>query len=761
MGKLPTRLKKCKPETWFLWSQVVLLAAICLVHAMEAGRYADFHPINGTFQNYNPVRRLLSGQIPYKDFQDYLGLGHLYSGTIMTLLFGGSYRSSLMAFSFLTFGAVILLCIVLGRAIVKKWPLVLAACNFVLLMILVQPAFFTNFLAWHEDVLEALCYATSSGNSARFLRGMVLPLCCVFYRLGGWLVGKILQKWPKLAPHQGLVRLCLAGVLGGFAFLWSNDYGICCWLCLAVMTFFVAWRRTKRFHKALLGSLVYGAASAIAVVVLGEVFTLGHLGQWVQSTFGTGGYQGWYFNTPDKSYYLFDVDFSFPMMVQALVCIAYLVKLLLDGAAPEALRRWGIPAFINMTGFAAVNAYKLISNGSSNEVALTALFITLLFECLRLAGKFTAFVKNKARPLHIAVLVMGFAWVISVGWDETIGWASAESQGAYIPAMGGVVTDHEDDLLDAHEFLQGESFFSTYASAQEVVEGKFQPSGTDYIIHALGDRQRDEYLQAFEKGSFTYTATILESDPWATWETRADWYFHRKLYEGWHPVYANGYELYWERGADAPLPQAPEVQIVDVDASTKKLVIQTDESINGIADVHVDYAIEKSPGLASALAFQPMVKVENTGTSYVDPRYYQDTDVEPLYYDSNYLRSSGKEQIPVNVVNGYGEATLTANPDRCCTLRIQETNCKALYTAAFDYVKAEDIVKNGPMMIQVEDTPKNRQCIKGVTQVELQGQSYEVAETGIWDQALWLILEGDGFEPEALKHGNILHIVRV
>lgn len=762
MGKLWAGLKKAGPREWFLWGQILLLACICIVHAMEAGRYADFYPINGTFQNYNPVRRLLAGQIPGRDFQDYLGLGHLFSGTLATLLLGGSYRASLMAFSVLTFGTVILLCMALGRSIVKSWPVVLAACNFVLVMILVQPDFFTGFLVLHKDVLDALSYAAGSGNSARFIRGMAAPLCCVLYWSGERLSERLLKKRPRLAARRGLLSLCLAGALGGFAFLWSSDHGICCWLCLGVLAFLTAWRRSGKFYRALLGVLVYGAASAAAAVVLGEVLTLGHLGQWMQGVFGTGGYQGWYFNSPDKSHYLFDVDLSFPVAVQALVCVAYLVRLLLDRATPGAVFRWGIPAFINMEGFAAVNAYRLISSGDAKEAALAGLFITLLFEGLGLAGKWAAAIRDRARPIHAAVLVMGFAWVVSAGKAELLGWAGAGGQGTWFPALGGVVTSLQDDLSGAHEFLRGEAFFSTYASAQEVVEGTFQPSGTDYIIHALGDGGRERYVDAFSQGEFSYAATILEDfDPWATWEMRADWYFHRLLYEGWHPVYANSYELYWERGAGGVLPRAPEVEVIDVDASTKKLVIRTDETVNGMADVYVDYAVEKAPGLLSALAFQPMVRVENTGTSFVDPGFYKSTTgVEEPYYDSNYLRPEGREAVPICVVDGYGEVTLTANPDRCCTLRVDGADCTALYTGAFDYVKAEGIVEDGPVMVKVKASPKNRQCLKGVAGIELQGRAYEVADTGEWGGFLWLILEGGGFPPEELKYGNMLHIVR-
>lgn len=53
--------------------------------------------------------------------------------------------------------------------------------------------------------------------------------------------------------------------------------------------------------------------------------------------------------------------------------------------------------------------------------------------------------------------------------------------------------------MDTDTFLDGEEFFATYASAQEVVSDTFQPSGTDYIIHVLGDEQRYDYIEAFNE----------------------------------------------------------------------------------------------------------------------------------------------------------------------------------------------------------------------------------------------------------------------
>ena len=64
------------------------------------------------------------------------------------------------------------------------------------------------------------------------------------------------------------------------------------------------------------------------------------------------------------------------MMLQAFLCLAYLVQLCKSTVEKQSVIRFGIPAFINMTCFCAVNEYRLLSGAFSYEVALTVLFLS-------------------------------------------------------------------------------------------------------------------------------------------------------------------------------------------------------------------------------------------------------------------------------------------------------------------------------------------------------------------------------------------------
>lgn len=666
--EVPNRLKMFFSQKGILFLEIILLILICVLHAFSAGHSVNFFPINGTYQNFNPVRRLLAGQVPYRDFIDYLGMGHLYLGAAATAIFGGSYQKSLIAFTFLTLFGFAAFSLVIGKAVLKKTDAAVTVTNLVLLMLMIRPLFFVNAIGLTEDVMVALDYALGTGNSARFVRGAILPLSVILLWGGEKIYRPYIERYNE--RKRKFFHLMWAGTIAGFSFAWSNDYGISCWVCMAVMTFWVSFTCSRNAVTAAVDFFIELLISMISLFLFVEIFTLGHFREWFRNVFGTGGYQFWYFNS-SKSYYIFDVDISCIMLIQALLAVVFLVFLFMKGIDRETMRRYGIPGFVNMTCFCAVNEYKLLSGGSNREVALVVLFLTVLFETIHL------FKRNQkvCRSALIASIVIGFSWIVSTAKNEAVFFFMANKEGQYVAELGGNMTHLAGDLEAASQFLKGEEFWAAYASAQEVVEDSFQPSGTDYIIHVLGDEQRETYMSRFREGDFKYAATIRKDyTDFEYWIERANWFFYRELYKDWHPVFSNAYEIYWERndsGEEHMVSDDFEVQIVEINDSTVKLIIQTDENLNGVADIYIDYSVEKKQGSRSAkLLLQSVLKVQNTGT----------VRASDAGYESNYLRQENAEYIPMHITNGYGELTLTACPDRSVFLNLKEVRCNSVYT---------------------------------------------------------------------------------
>ena len=734
--------------SWIFIIEMVLLIVICVIHSISAGHYANYYPINGTFQNFNPVRRFLSGQIPYRDFQDYLGMGHLYIGSFFTALYGGDYQGSLQAFSFLTFGGLAVLSLMVSMAVIKRKEIAGALTNILLIIFLVEPLFYKNGIAGTSEILEALEYALGTGNSARFIRGMILPIVCFLVFAGFIIYRKFFSV--KFLKYKEILIYAGIGCVAGFSFAWSNDYGVSCWLCLLIMAFWLTLCRKGNFLTSVASLAIATGSSLVCLFITVEMFTLGHFGQWFSATFGTGGYQSWYYNS-SKSYYLYDVDFSYIMLIQAGLAVAYLIKLFVAKGTITACRRYGILAFANMVCFCAVNEYKVLSGGSSREVALSVLFLNIVVEC----GLLFVDLINKRKVIQtllVSSVIIALAWVISTSKDELIFKYMTDKEGVYVEALGGNVTNLGNDLLETEKFLNGEEFFATYASAQEVVNDTFQPSGTDYIIHVLGDKQRRNYLDTFENGDFKYAATIREEyTDWESWAKMANWFFYRKLYQGWHPVYANTYELYWTRNDESnenSIRSGFVLSIVDVDDSTKKIIVQCEKPVNGIADVYIDYSVDKKMNRSSVINIQRILKVENTGTVYAGGG---------RYYESNYLRSKSAEYIPVPIVNGYGEVTLTSNPVRSTNLTLKQADCDCIYTVMSDYIVIQDVWSDGNYFI-VSNIAKYINAVNGITAVKYGKKEYTVTHTEITESGIQVYVDEPIEDNDNLE--NILYLER-
>lgn len=717
-----------------------LMLLICFINALEVYENANFYPINGTYQDYNPVRRLLAGQVPIRDFVDYLGLGHLFAGGLLTGLLGGTYTASRVAFRFLSLLSLGLLSFVMGRAMSGKTNLSLAIANFFLIFAIVTRRHF-RILEWPIDIAPLLQSAVTTGNSARFIRGMILPLSCLGILCGMKLCSKL--------PNRYLQRknLCISlgfGILAGICFIWSNDYGISCWLCTILMAIFIVYARSKKFGiTACYGALTI-VTSCACIFILIQIITLGHFTEWFQSTFGTGSYQRWYYLS-HKSYLVLNLDFSAQMTIQAILTIVYLSKMASCGGSRDAIVRFGIPAYANMTSFCAVNEYRLLSGASAREMATAVLCVTLLFEL----GNFLSAVHKKKycySTMAIVAILIVYAWVelelkiflLPGDFDSVeitiallgasflfallglayiflkkeqlysilligavvlgFGWtgmelksfqeehASNQKSGTYVAEFGGRMDNYED-IYEVDKFLNGEKCFSTYASAQEAFSGTFQPSGVDYIIHVLGDPQREKYMESFHNGDFRYVSTIRDDTPeeyskWELWVKRANWFFYRDLYQNWHPVFKNSYAVYWERNKSN---NENEVNVDSIDIKVEriheklvKIVLNTDPAVNGTADVYLDYAVKKQDRVISNLVFSKMLQLSvlDDEDEFIDNTLTGTNDD----FGNWFLRPESKEYIPIEIKDGYGELYLVSAPVDLTYLEVYEVKCDTIFS---------------------------------------------------------------------------------
>ncbi len=744
-GNILNRIEK---EQWILILNVVIIFVMGVLHAIEAGHYADFIPINGTFQDYNPIRRFLNGQVPYRDFQDYLGMGHLYLGTLFTGILGGKYKASLIAFRFVAYLSTALIFYVVTKIIFKSEKTALIVSNIFLVLLIIQPTFL-EALVGDVEIKDALDYAMTTGNSARMLRGGIVPIVVLFLLKFG---KKIKEKAESCKKLKCETFFCIiGGIFAGFSFQWSNDYGVSSWLCLVLMIFYFVLSRERQFFLALKGGIIAIITSVVSCFFFVNLFTLGHFVNWFKATFGTGGYQAWYY-IGDKSYYITDVDFSYIMLIQAFLTVFYLCKVWKCHAEYEALIRYGLLAYMNMTSFCAVNEYKLLSGGSSREVALVILFITAMSEIINYLSK-TLLSEKVVLIISKVSIVICVAWIIGALQTEVNFYFFKEKEGVYVEKMGGYMTKLGEDILATDEFLGNAKTFATYASGQELVSGNYQPSGTDYLIHVLGDTQRGKYLEAFKNGDFDYAATINEAySGWEFWLQRANWFFYQSLFANWHPIYANSYEVYWERNCNndnSIYGGDIDVSIENTDSRALKVVVKTDKKISGIADVYLDYEAKKDDGLTKHFIFSSMVNEQNTGRCFC----------EKYRYESTNIRSAGKEYIPVTVVDGYGEVTLTAQPANSMFLTIDEVRCEQIYEVQFKYLYIDDYKEEEEQyLLHVAESSRQNKIAEDISRIYIDDLNVPIED---FENGYIIINKNEiNLDKNFLKSGNMFKVER-
>jgi hypothetical protein len=141
--------------------------------------------------------------------------------------------------------------------------------------------------------------------------------------------------------------------------------------------------------------------------------------------------------------------------------------------------------------------------------------------------------------------------------------------------------------------------FSTYSSAFDAMTNSFNSSGSDYIIHALGDELRARYESTLAEGKHEYLTTIREDfTDWESWVRRTNWGAYVGILSRYHPITSTDYNILWKRsaaieqnlaaGACEVIRQSPTITLLKVTAPA-------DLRGPGYVDINIEYALSRGP----------------------------------------------------------------------------------------------------------------------------------------------------------------------
>lgn len=650
-------VKKSAITSYLALSTFVLAALYWAYHRVNP---LVFNPVNGDFQTFNPIYRLLDGQLPFHDFSNYLGAGPLFMTFLATLPTGGSFAGSVFSTDILVSVAFLYMATTAFRLLGTPRPWMFAIALYLLgrlplFLELLPPSQFT----------QAASFLFKTITSYLGLKFLVAP---------GHSLMPIRVLWPFLAavPFMYYLRApstyrvaVLGGVLGAGLF-WSNDYGPSTALAFGLLAI-IAVRNIRHIGVAILTSL---CAAALVVTLI----TGGHPMDWLTFNQAVSQDQFWYYYFPDKKIISFDtleLDEATWILMIILMSGGVFFKWAKCKPTPEMLTFFGI--FLT-TLFASLLS---IFGSAWYPYYLSA----PIFICV--VGMIHHYAPAIGKRINSdGVLVMGGFGVLSIllltGLILHPTYSPANADEAKLGAKLHGKYDGFPEMMKLVRTADG-NVWSTYSTAVEAVLGVHHPSGQDYIIHALGDSGRAKYLNAFhEKNPRLVITPRPDKILWEVWSRIINWWFYRELLRDYVPVGQGPYWTVWERNT-------PQVLLVvnlacvmhQVAPGSVQIRIQGGKDLAGhVADVRLTYHAE-SPAFTRLL-----LELEDTSlrSQYIKAVKKENLDVKTFNPQSSvgFPPKAGAWNIPVVLdENGTGVSTVHANRRSAMGATLEVTSCIA------------------------------------------------------------------------------------
>lgn len=655
-----------------LWAAfAVLLVCLAVGAGFEGSFTNDYSAINGDWQAYNPVRRLLAGQTPYADYGVYLGAGELYTVGAVLLAIGDTFGNSMFATSFLTFLFFELFVLACAVAVFGSWGRARTATALMVCLSLYVMGFAPT------DTFLKLGIAPS--NSDRMIR------------LGGMVVG-VLVIQAVLTARRGVGRTrddarplsLVAPIVAGALVPWSNDVGIAfyCALSLHYAVVYIAFYARGPLD-VVAAAARYVLVSLAAFFVGITVASLGHPLSWLSYTMQLGSSQGWFFDIrPTKLVSVLGIRIIPVVVLLALLLAALAARAVREGGPRELAGSLGLTGSLVALTVLAWHFVYVVGNRDTDgipEGLYLASFVLGAFLLARVA--LDAVRAPRPAPALAASLASVALMAVATGAYGTdcletlqagrpAGYAYDEALDAWLTEAGGGMVAQEAAVVGDG------TVWSTYAGALEAETGQFQPSGTDYIIHVLGDGLREHYLETFEEASPDFVSTPAPTySSWTGWVRNADWWFYRVLYRDWEPSVpasqVGGAHTLWQRSGEGALDAQVDVTVEQVGADTVRLnVTAADPTLDAVADVRVFLDAGGSFALGG---LSPVVFADSPTEDAVQAELGLDLS------QSWYLPAGTEQYVPVTIHDGTGTLVLTCRAAASPTLSLTDVSVEGVY----------------------------------------------------------------------------------
>lgn len=702
---------------------LVLLIALTFIYPS-----VTFYPANYHYQNYNVVRRLLDGQIPYKEFAVYLGPTHLYLGGFLTFIFGNNITSCAFSYELLTSLIFIFFAFVLGKSLkLKTYQIVILTTTIISMSYFCIKYFYKLpglFLRMQEMIYD-------SSTSAKLIRAFPLFLICCFIQL------------IDLKIKSKDIKTILYGLCAGLAFPCSNDYGISTSIAIFITFFLFKCLQKNKIKEILKDLLIFSFSGFFMLILSATIFSQGHLISWYDATFGVGTYQAWYFSG-HKAPSLYNINLDFFVICQFLFTVFLGKKLYLkyknDDDIKEILK-YKVLFILNLTSVIDTQLLNFLSNGVY-FVSMTIFYVSVIFYLFYLYNNFGEKIIRKRfgtrMILRVNVIFLSIALSLTLFvCGRCIYKIFRDKSPNTISSIKISKFDRfNEDIIDAKNFIENKKLFSLYSSVLEELTNQFQPAGVDQISHALGDKGRKKYLEIFNQKHFDYVSIqkneVLLAEIWVR---LANWDIYKRIYRYYKPVYTNSYITLLELKSIEDynkLPKSTTIKYEPISKNEGKIILETDKSINGMADINLDFEIKKINILSKLFTFNPLVCLEYPN---IYPEIPHSKKIEEIFMSEKHNRD-----ISIYILNGKGELLLKSVPKHNVELVIKSLSYGNYYESPMKFIEIQEVDYDNNI-IKIKKSYLNERLITNVKSIKLDSDIYKIANISLNDNDINIDLD--------------------
>lgn len=532
---------------------ILVFVIFATLAALGNGLAMDSYAANGTFQLYNPLRRLLDGEVLARNFPFFHGVG------VPLLHFPLFYIMGHNLFA-----------VEVAKLLVS--PILFLVSSFFLFW-----AYFRNvkksifatsiFTIISIDAIDAIW----AGNSLLGLR-TTFPFIAAAFMLWhpNWQIiagkNKINLYYPILYTIMGLSVAC--GTEQGLAFILA-------YVIIKAIRYIRSKETTKKKIMMFFGEL-FGVAIAVYAVL--SIMTLGHAHDALRyALIEVPKDQGWYFGAPPNSFLqLNTLDqlvtkrmllYMLPVMIGGIAAYVISIKKKIlskkEFSTFSILLLYGIIVFaVSITGYWAPGAQLIPLERATGSILVMVLIYA--------ADKIIRTKKTNVNAINKKISFMAFGLllgcVVAIGYNaaiflQKISWMPVKHIVTESRRARHSTDDSEYVSVTWKKRLEafapyiknGASIWSTYTSVYDSIHKQKNGSsgGEDYIIHALGPDRRDKYTKDFIEQKPDYVITLNPSYfVYEEWLWSRHWQFYKELLNNYTVIATNDSHVLWKRQSD-------------------------------------------------------------------------------------------------------------------------------------------------------------------------------------------------------------------